>query len=158
MNRLDRIDIEIVRQLQKNARLSNKELAAAAGIAQSTCLERVRRLVASGVFTGFHGIADPASLGVGIQALVSIRLQRHSRSHVSAFRDYALSLPEVVALHHVTGGSDFQLHVVARDTEHLRELTLTAFTTRPEVVRLETALIFEAVRKQELPIYLELEE
>ena len=80
MEALDRIDYEIVRQLRNNARLSNKELAATVGLAPSSCLVRVRGLQRDGILKGFHAEVNPASLGVGLQAMISIRLQRHSKS------------------------------------------------------------------------------
>lgn len=153
MRELDRIDCEILTALQKNARLPNKDLAERLGIAQSTCLERVRRMVEEGILTGFHARVDPKAVGIGLQALVAIRLSRHSRELVEAFRAHALSVPEVVALYHLSGANDFLLHVVVRDAEHLRELALTAFTERPEVAHMETALVFEHVSKALLPVY-----
>lgn len=153
MRELDRTDCEILAALQKNARLPNKELAERLGIAQSTCLERVRRMVEEGILQGFHARVDPKAVGIGLQAMVVIRLTRHSRELVEAFRAHALSVPEVATLYHLGGANDFLLHVVVRDAEHLRELALTAFTERPEVAHIETALIFEHVAKARLPVY-----
>lgn len=155
MRPLDRIDAEILRQLQKNARLSNKELAARVDLAPSTCLVRVRRLQEDGYFRGFHAHLDPARVGVGVEAMVAVSLSRHARSQVEGFRTHALSLPEVVAFFHVTGEADFLLHVAVRDLDHLRELALSAFTTREEVARLETSVIYEHAAKPVLPIYAE---
>ena len=87
MTNLDRTDRAIVALLQHDSRLSNKELAARVGIAQSTCSERVRRLERSGVFAGFHAEVDLAQLGVGLQAMIAVRLQRHETSQVERFRD-----------------------------------------------------------------------
>jgi DNA-binding Lrp family transcriptional regulator len=76
---LDRIDRALVRALQKDARLSNKELAAQVGLAPSSCLERVRRLRRTGVLRGFHADVAPEALGVGLQALIAVQLRQHSR-------------------------------------------------------------------------------
>ena len=76
---MDRIDASIILHLQQNARLSNKELASAVGLSPSACLERVRRLQREGVLSGFHAEVNPAELGIGLQAFVSVRLQQHSR-------------------------------------------------------------------------------
>lgn len=149
---LDRTDRQIVAALRKNARLSNKELAVMVGLAPSSCLQRVRRLETRGVLRGYHAEVDPAALGIGLQALVAIRLSRHSRAFVDSFREHVLSMPEVRVVYHVAGASDFLLHVAVHDAEHLRELVLSAFTVRPEVAHVETALIFEQVRNMELPI------
>ncbi len=148
---LDRIDFEILTALQNNARLSNKELAARIGLAPSSCLERVRRLERSGVIQGFHAEVDPRRLGIGLQALVFVRLQRHSRARVEAFRRYALALPEAIGVFHVTGEFDFLVRIGLRDADHMRNLLMDSFTTRSEVSHLETHLIFEYVRKPALP-------
>ncbi len=148
---LDRIDYEILRLLQKNARISNKEIAAQVGLAASTCLVRIRLLQNSGVISGFHAEINPSSLGVALQAMISVRLRRHFKPDVEAFRKHALSLPEVVQLYHVAGPIDFLLHVWSRDSDHLRELAMTAFTSREEVAHIETELLFEHIRSAELP-------
>ena len=93
---LDRTDFEILAHLQKNARLSNKELAARVGLAPSSCLERVRRLVERRVLRGFHADVDPAALGIEIEAMIAVRLVRHSRKDVDQFRAHVMGLPEVV--------------------------------------------------------------
>ena len=149
---LNRIDFAILAALQNNARLSNKELAAHVGLAPSSCLERVRRLRAQGVLTGFRALVEPRALGIAIQALVFVRLARHARKQVKAFRQHALSLTETVGLYHVAGQHDFIVHVGVRDANHLRDLAMDAFTSRPEVARIETHLIFEHAPKPQLPL------
>ena len=155
MIELDRTDYEIISLLRNNARLSNKALAAAVGLAPSTCLLRVRRLMRDGVLKGFHADVDPASIGASLQAMIAIRLERHSRVEVEAFRTHALAQPEVVQLYHVAGVNDFMAHVWVRDTEHLREFAMTAFTSRDEVAHIETGLIFEHAVGDALPVFAE---
>jgi DNA-binding Lrp family transcriptional regulator len=154
---LDRIDYEILALLQNNARISNKEIARKVGLAASTCLVRIRLLQSSGVIAGFHAEISPASLGVGIQAMIAVRLIRHFKPDVDAFRSHALSLPEVVQLYHVAGPIDFLVHVWARDSDHLRDLAMTAFTSREEVSHIETELIFEHIRSTDLPSFTNVE-
>ncbi len=155
MEALDRIDYEIVRQLRNNARLSNKELAATVGLAPSSCLVRVRGLQRDGILKGFHAEVNPASLGVGLQAMISIRLQRHSKSIVESFRAHTLALPEVRQLYHLAGANDFLLQVWVRDPEHLRDLIMTSFTARDEIAHIETGLIFEHTHSPDLPTFIE---
>ena len=149
----DRIDFEILAALQNDGRLTNKELAAKVGLAPSSCLERVRRLRESGALRGSHADVDPAALGIGLQALVAVRLKQHSRDVVEAFRAYVRTLPEVSAVYHVGGAQDFLVHVAVRDANHLRDFAFDAFTTRAEVAHLETSLIFEFLRNPVLPDY-----
>jgi DNA-binding Lrp family transcriptional regulator len=152
---MDRIDVELLRLLRNNARLPNKTLAEKVGVAPSTALERIRRLRESGVIEGFHAEFEPRAIGIGLQAMVAVRLARHSRETFDAFRDHLLALPEVVAFYHVAGANDFLVHVAVRDSDHLRDFALDAFTRRAEVAHIETSLIFEFRRSTEVPIYVE---
>ncbi len=149
----DRIDCAIIDVLQKDARLSNQELAAAVGLAPSSCLARVQRLRSGGVLKGAHAEVDPGAMGVGLQALIAVQLRQHSRAQVKAFWKHVLALPEVLAVHHVAGAADFQVHVAVRDAHHLRDLALDAFTTRPEVAHIQTSLIFEWAKTPLMPNY-----
>ncbi len=150
--KLDRIDLEILGILRKNARTTNKDLAERVGIAPSTCLERVRRLVDSGVIRGFHTDVDPAALGIALQAIIAVRLKQHMRSLVDSFRDHVMVLPEVLGVYHITGSDDYLVHVAVRDSDHLRDLALDSFTTRPEVDHIQTRLIFEYTPTWRVPI------
>ncbi|OAB58344.1 ArsR family transcriptional regulator [Leptolyngbya valderiana BDU 20041] len=155
---LDATDVRILRCLRKNARMSNKDLARQVGLAPSSCLERVRRLRLARVLTGYHADIDPDALGIGLQAMVAVRLSRHARADVEAFEAHLEGLAEVVTLFHVAGANDYLVHVAVRDSAHLRDLALTAFTERPEVDHIETQLIFHHQRNHELPVYLDVDE
>lgn len=152
---LDRTDFAILRLLRKNARLPNKDLAARIGVAPSTALERVRRLREAGVLQGFHAEVAPAAIGIGLQAMVAVRLARHSRPQVEAFHAHLLALPEVLSLYHVAGADDFLVHVGVRDSDHLRDFAMAALTSREEVAHIETHLIFAFKRSTDLPDYLD---
>ncbi len=150
---LDRIDIALLRLLRKNARLPNKDLAEKTGIAPSTALERVRRLHESKAILGYHAELSPRALGIGLQAMVAVRLVRHSRELLDAFTAHLHGCREVLAFYHLAGANDFLVHLGARDADHLRELTLAIFTERPEVAHIETHLIFDFRRNVELPVF-----
>lgn len=150
---LDRTDFEIIAALQNDARLSNKELASKVHLAPSSCLERVRRLRESGVLQGFHARVDPDALGIGIQAMIAIQLNRHSAEIVDAFQDYMLASPAVVAIYYLAGRTDFLCHAAVRDASQLRDLAVDYITARPEVGHVETSLVFERRDRPVLPHY-----
>jgi len=150
---LDRTDIAILGLLQKNARLSVKEIAAEVGLAPSSTHERIRRMWDVGVLRGTHVEVDPRVLGVGLEALYMIELSKHKRSTVDRFMDHIAGVPEVRFALLVTGRYDVVVHVVVRDTQHLKDLALDQFTNRPGVIRIETSIIFEARRRYELPVF-----
>lgn len=151
---LDRIDIGIVAALQKDGRLSNKELAAQVGLAPSSCLERVRRLRQRGVIRGFRAEVDPEALGVGIQAVIAIRLGDQSRAILERFLAEVPALPEVVTLFNLAGDVDYLLHVMVRDTDHLRDFVLEGLASRSEVAQYTTNLLFQEVRSDGVPCFL----
>ncbi len=140
---LDEVDLRLVRALQENARRSNKELAALAGIASSTCSERIRSLVARGVLTGFHAAVDHGLLGRGLEAIIAVRLRPQSHAAVDTFRELVLSLPETLTLFEVTGPNDCLVHVAVGDMHQLRGLILDRLTHLPEVAEVHTSTIYQ---------------
>ena len=148
---LDAIDAAILQELQKDARRSNKDLAALVNVAPSTCLVRQRALRDRGVITGFTAEVDLAALGRPLQAMIAVRIRPHTRAVVESFLDFALELPEVLTVAHVAGPDDFVVHVAVADAGHLQRLVLDAFTTRKEVLQLHTNLVFSQRRRRTVP-------
>ncbi|WP_019813110.1 Lrp/AsnC family transcriptional regulator [Saccharomonospora saliphila] len=140
---LDPVDLRILAELQNNARIPNKNLAAAAGIAPSTCLDRVNRLRETGVILGSGVTVDPDTLGRPLQALLYVRVQPHRRPLVDPFVDHVLALPETRELYHLTGPDDFLIHVAAESAQSLQRLVLDELTARDEVALVHTNLIFQ---------------
>ncbi|MEN2986672.1 Lrp/AsnC family transcriptional regulator [Tistrella sp. BH-R2-4] len=150
---LDRTDIEILRLLQNDARMSMKEIAACVDLAPSSVHSRIRHLRDSGVLRGAHADVDPRAMGVGIEALFMIGLSKHERGTVDHILDDLVAVPEVRSVFLVTGRYDLVVHVVVRDTMHLKDLALDRFTSRPGVTRIETSIIFDARRRHDLPSF-----
>jgi DNA-binding Lrp family transcriptional regulator len=148
---LDDIDHLLLDALARDGRMTNHALAATAGIAPSTCLTRVRSLVERGVIRGFHADIDPAALGRGLQAMISVRVQAGARAHLAEFGDQLAALQEVLNVYIIAGADDFLVHVATADTEGLRLFVLENLSTHPAVARTETILIFEHVRPRGVP-------
>ncbi len=144
--RLDATDLALVRLLQRNARQTNKDLAEAVGIAQSTCLERVRALRSQGVIRGWHADVDLDAIGRPLRAMVNVRLRPKTTASVRAFQQEMLGAPEVLAIWTVTGADDFLVEVATRDVAHLRDFVLDHVTGRSEVVDAKTSLVYDQVR------------
>jgi DNA-binding Lrp family transcriptional regulator len=137
-------DMEIIRLLQQDARMTNRALAEAVGLAPSTCLERVRALRHAGIIRGASLRVDPAALGRPVAAFLAIRLQPHRRELVGPFVDHVLGQPETRAIYHLTGPNDYLVHVTATSVPDLQRLVLDELTARPEVGHVQTMLIFQA--------------
>jgi len=139
---LDEVDRAILRLLAEDARMPNNAIAERVGIAPSTCHARIRSLRERGVVRGFHADLDPAALGLGLQAMIAVQLNAHTKRHIEAFvRDVPL-LPGVVSAFHVAGADDYLLHIAVRDSNALRDFVLDHLTGHPAVRHTETALIF----------------
>ncbi|MGY0232976.1 Lrp/AsnC family transcriptional regulator [Longispora urticae] len=148
--RLDAIDWAILERLQSDATIQNKDLAAQVGIAPSTCLDRVRRLRDRQVIVGYHAEVSPEAVGLAVQAILAVQVRPHTREVFARFVDFALDVPEVRALFHVSGEADFLVHVACVDTRHLQQLVLDEVQTRKEVVAVHSSIVYEQVRKDAL--------
>jgi DNA-binding Lrp family transcriptional regulator len=142
---LDRIDRELLRHLERDARIPNNALAELAGIAPSTCLGRVRALRARGVIRGYHADIDPASTGHPMQAMISVRLQSDARSRLAEFVSRVGALPEVRDVYFLAGVDDYLLHVATADTASLRDFVVT-LNSHSDVAGTQTSLIFDHIR------------
>lgn len=144
--RLDRIDRQLVDLLQKDGRMPNATLAREVGVAESTCLVRVRSLRERGVIRGIHAEIDPALVGRPVQALIAVRFGGHRRSHFEEFREEVPKLPGVLGAFHVSGATDYFVHVACESADALRDFVLDHLTNRPGVLHAETALIFDMLK------------
>ncbi len=144
--RLDDTDRAIVAALGADARISNKDLAERVGVAQSTCLARVRVLRETGVIRGYHADIDPRALGHDLQAMIAIRLQPDARSAIGEFTATLTRFPEVLEVYFVAGANDFLVHVATASTDDLRRFVGEQLNRDPAVAGTETNLIFEHTR------------
>ena len=150
--KLDRIDFGILRELQQDARIANKDLAVVVGVSASTCLERVRRLVRSGAIRGYRTIVNPEVLGITVQAMIFVRLVQHAKVSFAELESELLERREVVSVYLLTGSQDLLIHVAVRDVSHLRDV-LQSLTESGDVAHVETSLVFDFARSKVLPNY-----
>ncbi len=140
-------DLILIRELQRDARQTNRALAAAAGLAPSTSLARVRDLDQRGVFTGYHGQVDLASIGRGLQALVFVRLRPKNDDIIRTFTDRIFELPETIGIDLITGAEDLIIHLAVADADALQRVILEEISSFPGVFDERTSLLFEHRRK-----------
>jgi DNA-binding Lrp family transcriptional regulator len=144
---LDEIDHELIRLLSQNARSTNADLAAAVGIAQSTCITRVRSLQDRGVISGFSANIEPAALGLGTQVLISVTLRAGARAHLSDFMNDMRQRPEVIQVFFLGGAEDFIVHLAVANPDEVREFVLDNLSNNATVASTRTNLVFEHFHK-----------
>ena len=146
---MDQIDRKILSALQSDARRKNTDIARDLGLAPSSTLERVRRLEERGLFKSFRAIIDPEELGLAVQALVSVTLSQHSTETIRPFEEAVRAIPYVLVCYHVTGRSDYFLHIVAKNLKHLGVLVKDYLAAIKGVGTTETFLVFSEIKSNQ---------
>lgn len=140
---LDAVDLSLVRSLMADARVANNTLARTAGIAPSTALSRVAGLRRRGVIRAYRAEVDLASLGLGLEAMISVRLANHTREEMDAFMATVSALPGVISLFFLAGQNDYLIQLAAANADALRDFVLEHLSSHPSVQHTETTLVFE---------------
>ncbi|MFF5082589.1 Lrp/AsnC family transcriptional regulator [Actinoplanes sp. NPDC000266] len=147
---MDDIDSAIVRELQHNARLTNRDLARLVGVAPSTCLERVRLLRDRGVLTGYHAEVDLGALNRHVQAFLHLQVRPMSRDVIEGVKAYVTGLPEVLSVFVVAGGDDLLVHVAVPSVDALHSFLMDKFSQRREIVGFRSSVIYQHTRNRVL--------
>ncbi len=114
-NSIDQIDRALLKELQRNADLSQRALADKVGLSQNACWRRLAALTKAGVLNGATARLDRDKLGLGLVVFVMLRTRYHSADWLANFRRHVLTIPEVVDFHRIGGDYDYQLKVVTED-------------------------------------------
>ncbi len=144
--KLDGFDRKLLRALQQDGRQSHVALAQAVHLSPSQCARRLAALEAAGIITGYGARLDAKALGLGVVALVAVRLDRQQASADAAFRRAVAKLPAVTECLMVTGDSDYLLRVLAPDLEAFSALLQSALLALPGVVGVRSSLVLETVK------------
>ena len=124
METLDRTDILILRELQKDAKLTTKELAAKVNLSPSPTFDRQKRLEREGYIRKYVAVVDPVKVGNGIMVLCNVRLKHHSKEFSRQFTSVIAGIDEVVECFNTSGDYDYLLKIYARDMRHYQEFVL----------------------------------
>lgn len=146
MRLMDELDRAILRELQSDARRSNRDVAAAVGVSPSTALERTRALRERGIIRGAVLDVDLAKLGRPVQALIAVRIRPPSRAVIEGFRDYVTALPETIGVFVTTGSEDFIVHVAVEDNDSLYAFVIDRLTQRREIADVRTSVVYEHIQ------------
>ena len=151
---LDEIDRKILEALQKNCRLSIAELADIAGLSPSPCLRRWRRLEEDGYVASYCAMLDAKRLGLGVTAIVTVKLSPHTEAVFSKFERAMIRSPEVLECVALAGARDYQLRIVARDLDAYEEFLKRCIVKLGDFASIETAFVLANIKSTTaLPIY-----
>lgn len=144
---MDDLDLRIIAELQVDGTLTKAELAEAVGSTPSTCLRRVAELRRSGVLTGCVYLADPARLGRGIRAIITVTTRNHTKDMRRSFAARITEEPAITQAYGVTGEQDAVLIGHFSDMEEYQALCDRLFDSDPDVVRYTTLFAVETYKE-----------
>lgn len=145
-HRLDARDLQIVRALQDDGRLSNLDLAQRVNLSPSPCLRRVRLLEEAGVIRGYSADVDPRALGLNVTAFIRITLTRHDRDAVARFESRVRDIDEILDCHLLTGEADYLLRVMVPDLDAYEGFVRNRLHAIPGIASITTSLVYGTVK------------
>lgn len=145
--KLDRIDCNILNELQKNGRVSNINLSKQVGLSPTPCLERVRRLEKEGYIHGYTALVEPKQVGVNLLVFIEVTLSRGISSIFDEFSRSVANLPEIQECHLVSGDFDYLLKVRASDMNSYRELINELLLKLPHITDTRTYVVMQEVKQ-----------
>jgi len=149
-NDLDRIDRQILMELQRNGRLSNQELADRVSLSPSPCLRRVRRLEDEGYIQNYVALVDPDKVGLKLLAYVTIRLNKVFRASHSPVSDFARDVqtwPEVVECYAMSGDMDYLLRIQVKDLAEYSRFAMDKLMQHPAVVDMRSSFNLTRIKE-----------
>ncbi|WP_157271018.1 Lrp/AsnC family transcriptional regulator [Azohydromonas aeria] len=150
---LDRHDVLLLQELQRDARQTVQQLAEAVGLSSTPCWRRVKELEAAGVIRGYSALVDRAKVNLQLCVLAEINLGRHEEGEVQRFEQAVAESPQIVACWSTTGQADYVIKVLVPDIEaYERFLHATAFRL-PGVTHVRSSVVMKEVKSEtRLPI------
>ncbi|MEX0584883.1 MAG: Lrp/AsnC ligand binding domain-containing protein [Natronospirillum sp.] len=143
---LDTIDLNILDVLQRDGRISFRDLAAEVGLSTTPCLERVRRLEEAKVITGYHAVVDPSALGLNLLVFLEVRLRYQSNQAFEEFRKAAQTVPNLLECHLISGEADYLLKLRLSDISEYRHTLGELLATLPGVHESHSYIVMEEVK------------
>lgn len=138
--RLDRIDRQLLSDLQAQGRMTNVELSRRAGISAPPCLRRVKALEDAGFIKGYHAEIEASKLGYTVTVFAQVGLNSQAEADLVAFENLVKEWPEVRECHMLAGETDFLLRIVAKDWDAYQRFVTEKLTAAPKVSQVKSAL------------------
>jgi Lrp/AsnC family leucine-responsive transcriptional regulator len=143
----DRFDARILSALQRDGRLSVVELAESIGLSPTPCARRIKALESSGVIEGYAAILNPTRVGLGVLAIVQVKLTEHTDETVARFEREIERMDEVTKCLAMTGSYDFILEVYGKDLDALSNVVLKKLIRVPNVRDMQSSVVLQTVKR-----------
>jgi len=147
-DKLDEIDLKIIKILQEDGRMTNLELSAKIGLSPGPTLERVKKLEKSKVIEGFHARLNKKKVGLGVSVMIQVSLSRQVENVINKFIHKVMKINEIVECYQITGNADYLIKVVVADIPAFEKLIADKFSKFDEIGQMHTMLIISEVKNE----------
>lgn len=147
MESLDHIDLQILRTLQDNARLTTKELAACVHLSTTPVFERLKRLEAQGYIKKYIAVLDAEKLNHGFLVFCRVKLRRLNKEIAEEFTGIIREIPEVTECYNISGSYDYLLKIHAPDMKYYQEFLLNVLGTIESLGSMESTFVMDEVKQ-----------
>ena len=144
---MDAKDRQIIRELQKDGRVTNQELAERVNLSPSPCLRRLRALEVAGVIKGYTALVDQKAYGLPITVFIRVRLDRHGEAVVKTFEEHVGRIDEILDCHLLAGGDDYLLRVIVASLEAYEDFIRRKLHAIPGVASIDTSFAYGVVKQ-----------
>jgi len=148
MDTLDKTDLQILRTLQENARLTTKELAARVSLSSTPVFERLKRLESGGYIKKYIAVLDAEKLNQGFVVFCSVKLRRLNRDIAAEFTRMIQDIPEVTECYNISGSYDYLLKIHAPNMKYYQEFILNVLGTIDSLGSLESTFVMDEVKHE----------
>jgi DNA-binding Lrp family transcriptional regulator len=150
---VDSFDLKILAALQDDGRLTNQELADAAGLSASQCSRRRSRLEDARIIQGYHADLSGEALGFNVIALVQITLATHSPNNAKRFRDLVRRTDAIQEAYAITGDADYLLKIALRDLKSLSDIVNNVLMPHDSVAHVRSSIVLDCLKTtRKLPL------
>lgn len=146
MEKLDKIDLKILKILQSNSKITNLELSKQIGLSPAPTLERVKKLESTEIIESYHAIVNPTSIGLNVKTFVLVSLAWQKENALNNFLEKVKAIEEITECYIITGEADFLIKIICKDIPTYEQLLFKTLSQIEEIERLKTLMTLSTVK------------
>lgn len=148
--KLDRIDLKILKILQDNSKITNLELSKRIGLSPAPTLERVKKLEQNSTVQSYHAQVSPTAIGLNVQTFVLVSLAWQKENALNQFLEKIKAIDEIVECYIITGEADFLIKIICKDIPTYEQLLFKTLSQIEEIERLKTLMTLSTVKNSKV--------
>ena len=150
MEKLDKIDLKILKILQNNSKITNLELSKQIGLSPAPTLERVKKLESTKIIESYHAIVNPTSIGLNVKTFVLVSLAWQKEKALNNFLEKVKAIEEITECYIITGEADFLIKIICKDIPTYEQLLFKTLSQIEEIERLKTLMTLSTVKNSKI--------